>query len=66
MSNLLPYAFARDFDVVVAAEGVSGWFDELQEPTLRIVELLLGRVAPVATVLAAIERGVPGAEAAHV
>lgn len=59
-------AFARDFDVVVAAEGVSCWFDELQEPTLRIVELLLGRVAPVAAVLAAIESGVPGAEAAHV
>ena len=60
-------AFARDFDVVIAAEGVSGWFDELQEPTLRIVELLLGRVAPVSTVLAAIENsGVPGAEAAHV
>lgn len=59
-------AFVRDFDVVVVAEGVSGWFDELQEPTLRIVELLLGRVAPVSTVLAAIEIGLPGAEAAHV
>lgn len=48
-------AFVRDFDVVIAAEGVSCWFDDLQEPTLRIVELLLGRVAPLSTLLAALE-----------
>ncbi len=59
-------AFVRDFDVVVAAEGVSCWFDELQESTLRIVELLLGRVAPVAAISAAIERGAPGADGTRV
>lgn len=37
-------AFVRDFDVIVAREAVSSWFDDLQAATFRIVELLLGRV----------------------
>lgn len=54
-------AFVRDFDVVIAAEGVSCWFDDLQEPVLRVVELLLGRVAPVSTLVAAFDAMAAGA-----
>lgn len=56
-------AFARDFDVVVAAEGVSCWSHELQLSTFQIVELLLGRVAPVAAIVAALDR--PGPDRAR-
>jgi biuret amidohydrolase len=45
-------AFVRDFDIIVVTEGVSGWLGDLQEPTFRIVELLLGRVAPIEAILA--------------
>ena len=39
-------ASVRDFDVVVASDGVASWAAELQEPTLRIVDLVLGAVVP--------------------
>ncbi len=59
-------AFARDFDVVVAAEGVSCWAEDLREPTFRIIELLLGRVASTERILRFLEAaGAPLAESAH-
>ncbi len=48
-------AFVRDFDVVVAGEAVSCWFEDLQGPTLRIIELLLGHVVPTERVLSLIQ-----------
>ncbi len=45
-------AFVRDFDVIVAKEAVSSWFDDLQTATFRIIELLLGRVLTCDEILA--------------
>lgn len=55
-------AFVRDFDVLVPAEAVSCWFDDLHEASLRIVELLLGHVVPLDGLLALInqKRAQPG------
>ena len=39
-------ANVRDFDVVVASDGSASWAAELQEPTLRIVDLILGAAVP--------------------
>jgi ureidoacrylate peracid hydrolase len=58
-------AFVRDFDVVVAAEAVSCWFDDLHDASLRIVELLLGHVVPLDGLVALIERQRVGAEGQH-
>lgn len=44
-------AFCRDFDVLIARECVSGWYPELGEAALRMVELLLGRVVSLQEVL---------------
>ncbi len=35
-------AYVRDFDVVVPSDGVASWAPDLQDPTLRIVDLILG------------------------
>lgn len=45
-------AFCRDFDVVIPRECVSGWYPDLGEAALRMVELLLGSVLPAEQVLA--------------
>ncbi len=55
-------AFVRDFDVVVAAEAVSCWFEDLHDASLRIVELLLGHVVPVDGLVALIEQKWTGAQ----
>lgn len=47
-------AFDRDFDVVVASDAVSTWFDHLQAAALDMVELLLGRSAPSDEIVAAL------------
>ncbi|GIW09039.1 MAG: hypothetical protein KatS3mg061_0096 [Dehalococcoidia bacterium] len=47
-------AFVRDFDVVLVKDGVSSWFDDLQQATFRIVELLLGRAVSSEEVLVAL------------
>ena len=39
-------AHVRDFDVVVPSDGVASWAADLQEPTLHIVDLILGAVLP--------------------
>lgn len=49
-------AFVRDFDVLIPAEAVSCWFDDLHEASLRIVELLLGHVVPLDGLLTLIEQ----------
>jgi len=48
-------AFSRDFDVVVPRECVSGWYPELGQAALRMIDLLLGRVMPLAEVLAELQ-----------
>jgi nicotinamidase-related amidase len=37
-------AFCRDFDVLVPRDCVSGWYPDLGQAALRMVELLIGRV----------------------
>ena len=39
-------AHVRDFDVVVPSDGVASWAADLQEPSMRIVDLILGAVVP--------------------
>ena len=39
-------ANARDFDVIMPSDGVGSWAADIQEPTLRIVDLILGAVMP--------------------
>ncbi len=38
-------ANVRDLDVIVASDGTASWAPDLQAPTLRIVELILGGAA---------------------
>ena len=44
-------AQARDFDVVVVSDGTASWEPELQQPTMRIVDLVLGAAMPVSEVV---------------
>ena len=39
-------AKARDLDVILASDGVASWAPELQEPTLRLVDLIIGAAVP--------------------
>ena len=39
-------AHVRDFDVVMPSDAVGSWAPELQEPTLRITDLILGASVP--------------------
>ena len=39
-------ANARDLDVVMPTDGVGSWAADLQEPTLRIVDLIMGATVP--------------------
>ena len=47
-------AFVRDYDVLVPSDGTASWAAELQGPTLRIVDLLLGATAPTAELISAL------------
>ncbi|MBI4233598.1 MAG: cysteine hydrolase [Chloroflexi bacterium] len=40
-------ASVRDFDLVMLSDGVASWEPNLQQPTLRIAELLLGAVCSI-------------------
>ena len=48
-------AYSRDFDVIMVEDAVSTWSPELKQPTLRIVDLILGTVRPAQEVIAALE-----------
>ena len=39
-------ANVRDFDVVLPSDGVASWAPDLQDPALRLVDLLLGTTKP--------------------
>jgi ureidoacrylate peracid hydrolase len=50
-------AFFRDFDVVVAEDAVAGYFAELHDNSLRLMQTVFARVAPVDRVAAALGQG---------
>ncbi len=47
-------ANVRDFDVVVASDASASWAPDLQAPTLRIVDLILGGTAPTGEIIEAL------------
>jgi nicotinamidase-related amidase len=47
-------AHVRDFDVIVASDGTVAWAPDLQAPTMRIVDLILGVAVPCAEIAAAL------------
>jgi nicotinamidase-related amidase len=48
-------AYCRDFDVIVAEDGVSTWAPDLYRPILRTIDLILGAVRPTGEIIAALE-----------
>ena len=44
-------AVARDLDVVIPSDAVASWAPDLQEPTLRIADLIVGAVVPTSELL---------------
>ena len=48
-------AFSRDFEVIVVEDAVSTWASDLQQPTLRVIDLILGAVRPTSEVIAVLE-----------
>lgn len=50
-------AFFRDFDVVVAEDAVAGYFADLHDNSLRLMQTVFARVAPVDRVAAALGPG---------
>ena len=48
-------ANARDFDVIMPSDGVGSWAADIQEPTLRIVDLILGAVMPTSELVKMLE-----------
>jgi nicotinamidase-related amidase len=48
-------AYVRDFDVVAASDGIASWVPDLQQPALRIMELLVGAVVPIDGIVASLE-----------
>ena len=56
-------ANVRDLDVIVASDGTSSWAPDLQGPTLRIVDLILGGTAATGEIIEALaiaRRGTAG------
>jgi ureidoacrylate peracid hydrolase len=53
-------ANVRDFDVVVASDASASWAADLQAPTLRIVDLILGTAVPSGEVIEALALGNKG------
>ena len=47
-------ANVRDLDVIVASDGAASWAPDLQEPTLRIVDLILGGTAATGEIIEAL------------
>ncbi len=50
-------ANVRDFDVIVASDGTVSWAQDLQEPSLRIVDLILGATAATGEIIEALALG---------
>ena len=49
-------AFVRDFDVVVVSDGTASWAPELQQPVMRLVDLVLGATMSVSGVIATLRQ----------
>jgi nicotinamidase-related amidase len=49
-------AFFRDFDVVVAEDGVAGYLPELHHNSLRLMQTVFARVRPIDTITKALEK----------
>ena len=47
-------ANVRDFDIIVASDGSASWAPDLQAPTLRIVDLILGSSASTGEIIEAL------------
>ena len=47
-------ANVRDLDVIVASDGTASWAPDLQQPTLRIVDLILGGTAATGEIIEAL------------
>jgi nicotinamidase-related amidase len=47
-------ANVRDFDVVVSSDGTASWAADLQEPTLKMVDLILGQTASIGELIEAL------------
>ena len=47
-------ANVRDFDVIVASDGSASWAPDLQAPTMRIVDLILGGTAATGEIIEAL------------
>ena len=47
-------ANVRDLDVIVASDGTASWAPDLQAPTLRIVDLILGGTAATGEIIEAL------------
>lgn len=47
-------ANVRDFDVIVASDGTASWAPDLQAPTLRMVDLILGATASTGEIIEAL------------
>ena len=47
-------ANVRDLDVIVASDGTASWAPDLQGPTLRIVDLILGGTAATGEIIEAL------------
>ena len=50
-------ANVRDLDVIVASDGTASWAPDLQGPTLRIVDLILGGTAATGEIIEALAIG---------
>ena len=56
-------ANVRDLDVIVASDGTASWAPDLQAPTMRIVDLILGGTAATGEIIEALaiaRRGTAG------
>ncbi len=49
-------ASVRDFDVIMASDGVASWAPELQEPALRMVNLVIGATLPTSEIADLLQR----------
>ncbi len=52
-------ANVRDLDVIVAADGTASWAPDLQGPTLRIIDLILGGTAATGEIIEALALSAP-------
>jgi nicotinamidase-related amidase len=55
-------AHARDFDIILPSDAVASWSSDLQEPTLKIVDLILGTCRPTAETVDSLDVSVAHSE----